>query len=131
MKKTKTTSTTLTSTYTATASGVGGGVPRKIRRQEATSPDESAIEDSIDSETHTFEERDESFAEPAIDFETAEPLDEGAAGKSALLVPSSDSHGLFARNLCPVCPAGKPTVPANFGKNNGGSKTVYCCPSEY
>lgn len=44
--------------------------------------------------------------------------------------PVIERRGPFARNLCPVCPAGQAVVGANSGKQNSG-KLVYCCPGMF
>jgi hypothetical protein len=41
---------------------------------------------------------------------------------------AQDGHELFSRDLCHICPSGKPMVRA--GRHNGYQKEVYCCPGK-
>ena len=59
-----------------------------------------------------------SLSEPEVESET----DFDVPGESA----ETERHALFARNLCPRCPAVKREK--SVGKTN--VKNVYCCPGE-
>lgn len=65
--------------------------------------------------------RDVSIEEPTIDAASDEP----ALGLESV-IDTDESHSLFARHLCPVCPKGAKVAPAGSGKNNGGGYN-YCC----
>lgn len=124
VKKTKTYLVTRTSTYTARKNAALFLKPRDAP-QDAPILDDTAASDIGISELNLskidISERDIESAgvSEEIDANTS-PVDQSVA-----------RHELFARNLCPVCPAGKPTSPASFGKNNGRVNVVYCCPGKF
>ena len=107
VKKTRTSvkRTTITVTATATTSPAPGRNLRLVKREDTSfeTTSEEWVAGSDEGEVVAWlQDRDESEGE------------------------TSSDHGLFARNLCPVCPKGVKFT--GNGKANG--RGTYCCPGK-
>ncbi len=111
VRKTVSVRKTRTSTVTLTASVANA---RRLAQRAAEPELELAPVD-----------HDDSMIERSFDVQEFNSAVESAERQT---LTAQDGHELFARNLCPACPAGQPVIAASQLKAN--TKPVFCCPGE-